>query len=811
MNNAISRLLEAATAEAPEWFNKLSPEAQERYLSLHPNSSLQGKGGSSEDEKQAPSDDEYDRAFEEHKHGVTEEEKKGQKSTDVVPHGEKRDSDGQFESKKSEEKKTGTDIVRKGKHPDDDVTDVDFKEIPRDSKEKPKLNAPDKKAESPEKESGKESPEKEPSKSKDTSEKAASPKKGTPAPKKAPEKRSEKPSAVDRIKEDEDDEKKNRADRAEERREEKHQHQMDVMRRKEEERQADRAEKKRKAEEKDSEKKPEEKKPAEQKSPEKKPSHKKDDKKSEKKETKKSNGFGENKPSEKSGPSGSRSEPASEQHKPNAMPNENGVPNPNGKDGGSDSAVKRLQDGGGKATPVTPDNTPSKPGQPINPRHAPALPDDTDVNFEDAPNPNAGPKPGQPNPEGEKPGGSSGDFKSESPSAPSPGSPTSDIGPASQSEAPKVEEKPGSESESIDVPEAPGGEVLPQIEQPEGPGESAPAPEGVEPKTPSPSEGIQEPSENAPTPGESAPEAEQPTSEAPAPFEQEQPEAPAPETQSVPESLSPDTAVDRLRDPNETPTGKDGSDISRDEPFSETPEKEDQGQKAPGFSAAPGGMMGQKPGAAGTPSSGPDQGSGQSMQNRGQGVQQQKIDSPNDPFATKAPNLPGSERSMPRPQSEQAPHEQVKETPTAPNSQARSKSAQDIRAQAPNIAQRLMNDTVGVPKGLAAMYNILEGRGTAQDGRAALNLLGTILGTAASMASGPIGVATFMAIKHAGIPAMVEIVKKAFGGSRPTMNPEHQQEDLKHLVESAADYAQAGNIPAQAWQAGVKEAQQQRG
>jgi hypothetical protein len=593
---------------------------------------------------------------------------------------------------------------------------------------------------------------------------------------------------------------------------------MEVMRRKEEERQADRAEKKRKAEEKESEKsesKPEEKKSAEQKSPEKKAQPKKDDKKSEKKDEKKGAGFGENKPSEKNGPSGSRSEPAAEQHKPNSMPNENGGPNPHGKESGSDSAVKRLQDGSGEATPVTPHNKPSKPGQPVKPSHAPALPDDTDVNFEDEPNPNAGPKPGQPRPEGEKPGGSAGDFKSESPSSPSSEAPKSESKPAPKSEAPKVEEKPGSESESIDIPEAPGGEVIPPVEQPKGPSESAPAPEGDEPQTPSSDEGVQEPSEHAPNPGESAPENEQPTAEAPAPFEQDQPESPTAETPNIPESTSPDNAVDRLRDPNENPTGKEGSDIDREEPFSETPEKEDQGQQAPGFSAAPGGMTGPKPGAAGTPSGGPEKGAGQSGQSRGQEVKKQQIDSPNDPFATKTPNIPGSEHRMPKPQAEQAPHEQVKETPTAPNSQARSKTAQDIRTQAPNIAQRLMKDTVGVPKGLAAMYNILEGRGTAQDGRAALSLLGTILGTAAAMAatgaSGPIGFATFMAIKHAGIPAMVEIVKKAFSGSRPTMNPEHQQEDLKRLVESAADYAQSGNIPAQAWQAGVKEAQQQRG
>lgn len=818
MNNAISRLLEAATAEAPEWFNKLSPEAQERYLSLHPQSSLHGQGGSSEDEKQSPSDEEYDRAFDEHKHGVTEEEKKGQKSTDVVPYGEKRGSDGEFESK--DENKTGTDVVPKGKRKNSDATDVDFKEIPRGSKESPKLNAPEKKAEespkkeSPKKESPKSTPEKKPE-SKETP-KAPASKKETP--KKAPEKKADKPSAVDRIRDDEEDEKTRRADRAEERREEKHQHQMDVMRRKEEERQADRAEKKRKAEEKDSEKKPDENKPPETKPVAKKPVPKKDDKKPEKKEEKKdthkSGGFGESKPSEKSGPSGSRSEPAAEQHKPNAMPNENGGPNPHGKEGGGEGS-HTPSSGGGDISPVPPNGTPSKPTPPKPSPHQPSPPDDTDVNFEDAPSPGPKPVPGQPSPESEKRGPSGAEFKSQQPSQPESGDSHSDSTPVGKSEAPKVEEKPGAQSERAEMPEVPKAEPAPQVEEPEGSGEVAPTLDGNEPQAPMSGEGAPEAQEHAPMPGEQAPESDQPDVEAPAPFEQQHPEAPAAEAPQTPKVNAPNEGVDRLRDPDETPTGKEGGDVEKQEPFGETPEKEDQGQQSKGFGAPPaGGMNAPKPSGS-YPSGGPEKGGGAGMQNRGQDVKQQQLTNPNDPYASKAPNIPGHEQNVPKPAGERAPHEQVKETPTAPNSQARTNSAQAIRAQAPNIAQRLMKDTAGVPKGLAAMYNILEGRGTAQDGRAALSLLGTILGTAASMAatgaSGPIGFATFMAIKHAGIPAMVAIVKKAFSGSMPTMNPEHQQEDLKRLVESAADYAQSGSIPAQAWQAGVKEAQQQRG
>lgn len=816
MNNAISRLLEAATADAPAWFNKLSPEAQERYLSLHPQSSLQGKGGSSEEEKEShePSNEDYDRAFDEHKHGVTEEEKKGQKSTDLVPHGEKRGADGEFESK--DENKTGTDVVPKGKRKNSDATDVDFKEIPRGSKEKPKLNAPEKKSDEPQKKEPpkKEAPTSAPESKKST--KAPAPK--SEAPKKAPEKKSEKPSAVDRIKDDESDEKKHRAERAEERREEKHQHQMDVMRRKEEERQEDRAEKKRKAEEKDSEKKPEEDKPAPKTPEAKKPVPKKDEKKKEKPEDKKpapkkDSGFGDKKSPESSGPSGSRSEPAAEQHKPSPTPNENGEPNPHGKEGGG--AATRLQDSGSDTSPIPPNGTPSKPTPPKAPVHQPSLPDDTDVNFEDEPGKNPTPTPGQPSPESEKRGPSGAEFESQQPAQPGSGNSHSESTPSGKSEAPKVEEKPGSESEHAEMPEVPKAEPAPQVQEPEGNGEVAPTLDN-EQHAPMPGENAPETTEQAPVPGEPAPEGNQPDVEAPAPFEQQQPETPAAEAPKTPEVQKPNEGVDRLRDPDETPTGKEGGpDVDKQEPFGEAPEKEDQGQQAKGFGAPPaGGMNAPKPGG-GHPSGGPEKGGGAGMQNRGQPVQQQQLTNPNDPYASKAPNIPGHEQHMPKPAGEQAPHEQVKETPTAPNSQARTNSAQAIRAQAPNIAQRLMKDAVGVPKGLAAMYNIMEGRGTAQDGRAALSLLGTILGTAASMAatgaSGPLGFATFMAIKHAGIPAMVAIVKKAFSGSMPTMNPEHQQEDLKRLVESAADYAQSGSIPAQAWQAGVKEAQQQRG
>jgi hypothetical protein len=289
-------------------------------------------------------------------------------------------------------------------------------------------------------------------------------------------------------------------------------------------------------------------------------------------------------------------------------------------------------------------------------------------------------------------------------------------------------------------------------------------------------------------------------------------EAPDPMGNEIPDAAPP---VQPQQDniPDATPQSPDFGDA----PQTMHDEKEDMGQSSPGFSGAPGGMPGLNSGGGSSPTGGPKSDGGGGMpgqtsqpsmrDERGQPAQPYHMKPPG-ATPDKAPMKPGE----PQPQGLQQPGGGV---PTKPNSPARSQTADVIRGQAQNIAQRLMQDGEGVPKGLAAMYNILEGRGTAQDGHAAVSLLSSILDNAAAATStgagGPLGFATLMAIKHAGVPAMVAIVKKAFGGGMPTVNPEHQQEELTRLVQSAADYAQAGNIPADAWHKGVQEAKQQQG
>jgi hypothetical protein len=901
MNNAISRLIESATDTAQEhagkpWWEELSPEKQEQYLHEHP--------GSSKEEKQSTD------VVPHGKNGNDAEPGKPAKkpSEDVVKYSEKPVSDkGEGKKGNESDKKTGNEVVPKGRR-NDDITDVDFTEKPH-SKESPKLNSPEKKSTDVTK---KETP---PAKSKNGPKWGAedvdfkevndggkeNPKlseKKSDKSESEPKKDDEKPGAVDRIKEDEEDE---RARRAEERREEKHQHQMEVLRTKEEERQADRAEQKRKEAEKNGEKPEDEKskdKPASKPSspapsapankpsappaskppvapvkkpsgspvaptsppnkppvtPVKKPSgtpgapptppgatppgappsknppgakpsapgnkppeKKKEEKKEEKKHDKKSHSTDRKHGGEKPGSPGSRSDPAAEQHKPNPTPNNEGAPNPHGGESGEGAggAINRLKESGGESSPVPPSGKPSKPAGPLEPKGPPGAPDDTDVTFEDEPNPNAGPKPPQSKPENPKPhNGPSGSEPEKPGSELSPG--FGGDAPSPKSEAPEVEEKPGSDSESIDVPESTGGESSPFEQQNE---KSAPG-EGSEIGTDDVSAPVTGPEDIEQGPGETSepsPESnEVPVAETPEPVEQETPvEAPEPVGNETPETEAP--AVEPSQD--EVPESTPNIPEQQETPQSPESEKEDMGQSAPGFGGAPGAIPLSKGGdGGGSPKGGPESGGGGMPGQTSQPAMRDERGQPAKPYQMKAPGAEPTQKILhqqgqkPQQSQQQQPGGGV---PTKPNSPARTQSADVIRNQAPNIAQRLMQDGEDVPKGMAAMYHIMQGRGTAQDGHAALSLLGTLLGTAATMAAtgagGPLGFATFMAIKHAGVPAMVAIVKKAFGGGMPTVNPEHQQEELTRLVQSAADYAQSGNIPAEAWHAGVQEAKQQQG
>lgn len=726
--------------------------------------------------------------------------------------------------------------------------DVDFKEEPRgEKKESPKLEGPksepksDKPAETkpapklehqpdkeykvnepaPKKPSGDspKAPPKSPEAPKDKApeKKADSPK---PAPKSEPKSEPKKPSAVDRIQEDEAEE-KSAKDRAEDRKDEKHEHQMEVLRRKEAERLADREEKKRKDAEKDAEKKgkepaakPEEKRPSEK--PGEKKSDKKDDKKSEKKVEKKQN-TNDKRGGEKPGSPGSRSDPAAEQHKPNSMPNEEGGPNPHGGDSGAGGAVNRLKESGGDFSPVPPSGKPTSPSKPISPKAPPGAPDDNDVTFEDEPNTSKGPE-SQSNQESTQPSSGPNGFESEQPGGGEANPGLGGENPSSMSESPNVEEKPGNMSEGVDVDQTPSGEAIPFEQQDEMPSEPV-APEAGPDHDANPGEKLESPEQAPSDTSEPAPEGErQPSPEAPKFGEQNEPSAPVPGFENSEPPVEAPAPMQPQQDniPDAAPQTPDFSDPLK------TPdaEKEDMGQSSPGFGGggAPGAIPLDKSGGGSAPSGGPksDGGNGGMPGQTSQPSMRDERGQPAQPYQMKSPG--GSpDKSMPspgqpQPEGQQQPGGGV---PTKPNSPARTQSADVIRNQAQNIAQRLMKDAAGVPKGLAAMYNIMNGRGTAQDGHAAVALLGNILGSAAAMAAtgagGPLGFATFMAIKHAGVPAMVAIVKKAFAGGMPTVNPEHQQEELTRLVQSAADYAQEGNIPAEAWHRGVAEAKQQGG
>jgi hypothetical protein len=235
MNNAISRLIESATADATEhagkhWWDEMSPENQEKYLREHP--------GSSKEENKSTDVVPHGKQGNDPEHGKPAKKP----SNDVVKYSEKPVSDGN--GKKGNEdsgKKPGTDVVPKGRR-NDDITDVDFTETPRSKK----LDSPsDKKSTdvttpSPKKEDGpksvsgpdkkeapklksdgpkwgaedvdfKETPRGEKPPKVSGPEKDEKPKSDKPAsdskkkPESKPKKDDKKPAAVDRIKEDEDE------------------------------------------------------------------------------------------------------------------------------------------------------------------------------------------------------------------------------------------------------------------------------------------------------------------------------------------------------------------------------------------------------------------------------------------------------------------------------------------------------------------------------------------------------------------------------------------------------------------------------
>jgi hypothetical protein len=434
------------------------------------------------------------------------------------------------------------------------------------------------------------------------------------------------------------------------------------------------------------------------------------------------------------------------------------------------------------------------------------------VTFEDEPNPNSGPKPPQSHPEEPKPNNGPSGAEPETPGSDlTPG--LGDEGPSALSETPEVEENPGSESESVDVSDTPGGEPSKFEQQDETPGPAG-GPEGEKNDVAEPVSGPEN-IEHAPGElSEQAPEGDEvPPAETP---EQVEPETPAAEAPEPMGNETPESAPVVPQQKENTPESKPNVPEPHEVQKSPESEKEDMGQSAPGFGGgAPGALPLDKSGGGSAPRGGPESGGGGMPGQSSQPSMRDERGQPAQPYQMKQPGAAPA-KGLPKP-GEQQPQGQQKPgggVPTKPNSPARTQSADVIRTQAPNIAQRLMQ-AAGVPMGLAAMYNILEGRGTAQDGRSAVSLLGNILDTAAASAAtgagGPLGFATFMAIKHAGVPAMVAIVKKAFGGGMPTVNPEHQQEELTRLVQSAADYAQSGNIPAEAWHAGVQEAKQKQG
>jgi hypothetical protein len=91
--------------------------------------------------------------------------------------------------------------------------------------------------------------------------------------------------------------------------------------------------------------------------------------------------------------------------------------------------------------------------------------------------------------------------------------------------------------------------------------------------------------------------------------------------------------------------------------------------------------------------------------------------------------------------------------------------------------------------------------------------LGASVMTAALGTTGPVGILTFMAIKHLAAPALFGIAKKALANKSPgpklenasVVSASDDEDSMKALIEGLSDYAENGEIPPEAWKAAIAE------
>jgi len=182
---------------------------------------------------------------------------------------------------------------------------------------------------------------------------------------------------------------------------------------------------------------------------------------------------------------------------------------------------------------------------------------------------------------------------------------------------------------------------------------------------------------------------------------------------------------------------------------------------------------------------------------------------------------------------------------TAKGSEARKETATGLKAQSQRLARGVVKDVAGAAAGVKSAYDILNGKpkegDVAKVGKLIANILGASVVTAAIGATGPVGILTFLAIKHLAAPKLAEIAKNSWHDMKARSElkkkekeaPESRsdqpqsasaldrlagsvvtatddEEYMKHLLDGICDYAADGEIPDDAWKAAIAELEGQQ-
>jgi hypothetical protein len=112
---------------------------------------------------------------------------------------------------------------------------------------------------------------------------------------------------------------------------------------------------------------------------------------------------------------------------------------------------------------------------------------------------------------------------------------------------------------------------------------------------------------------------------------------------------------------------------------------------------------------------------------------------------------------------------------TKKGSKARKETATKVKSSSHTAARGVLKDAVGVVKGLNSTRNILNGKPQPGDFNKVASFVGNVLGASAMTAligsTGPVGILTFLAVKHLAAPALYNIAKSALAKPPPAGEP----------------------------------------